>query len=129
MLAALPALVTSGCAEQQPPCNHPFSERWAVFDSCRYLPVSYGVRPPRAISHPDPSFNLPSTALRDGTMEFTIAINKEGLVEAVRIRSSLTPQMDADAVEALRRWRFQPPLNNGLPVQVQMPVEIGFRRY
>ena len=37
--------------------------------------------------------------------------------------------LDEKAVEAIRRWRFEPARKDGVPVAVQINVEINFRLY
>jgi TonB family protein len=48
-------------------------------------------------------------------------------VESVQVVRSLDESLDASAVEAFRRWVFEPGRKNGLPVPLEVVVEIPFR--
>ena len=37
--------------------------------------------------------------------------------------------MDEKAVQAVRTWRFEPAKKDGLPVAVQINIEVNFRLY
>jgi TonB family protein len=37
--------------------------------------------------------------------------------------------LDQKAVEAVRKWKFEPAMKDGKPVAVQISVEVNFRLY
>jgi periplasmic protein TonB len=37
--------------------------------------------------------------------------------------------LDEKAIEAIRRWKFEPGRKDGIPVAVQVDVEVNFRLY
>jgi len=47
------------------------------------------------------------------------------MVRATRVLKSI-PQLDAAAVRAVRKWRFQPALSDGKPVVVWVAVPVKF---
>ena len=126
-IALLVLMLTSLWAEQFPACKHIPDGRTVGFDRCKYPLAGPDVKPPKPFYMPEPSYGeLPRSALQQGTMSFFVAINQDGAVEDVRLERSLTPQMDELAAQALRKWKFDPPVKNGIPVAVQMQVEFGY---
>jgi TonB family protein len=57
----------------------------------------------------------------------TVAINGE--VQDVRVVRSPDALLDQKAIEAVKQWKFSPARKNGLPVPVQVNVEINFQLY
>jgi len=37
--------------------------------------------------------------------------------------------LDERAIEAIRQWKFEPSRQDGIPVAVQVDVEVNFRLY
>jgi TonB family protein len=92
--------------------------------------VGKGVTPPKAEYTPDPSYNEPARKAKlQGTTLLWIVINSRGEVERVKISRPLGAGLDDKAVEAVKRWKFQPATLNGKPVAVQVNVEMKFRLY
>jgi protein TonB len=62
----------------------------------------------------------------EGTVLLQMRITAQGRVEAVKVvRSAGYPELDESAIEAVRRWRFEPARRNGAPVAedaVLLPV-------
>ncbi len=62
----------------------------------------------------------------EGTVLLKMRITAQGRVEDVQVvRSAGYPEMDESAIEAVRRWRFEPARRNGEPVAedaVLLPV-------
>lgn len=63
-----------------------------------------------------------------GAVELDVLIGRDGSVAEVTVLSG-SPLLVPSAVEAVRKWRFQPPLVNGSPVEVLAKVEVGFKFY
>jgi protein TonB len=62
----------------------------------------------------------------EGIVIVEATIGPDGKVEAARILRSV-PLLDAEALEAVRRWEYTPTLLNGVPVAVVMTVTVDFR--
>ena len=61
----------------------------------------------------------------EGTVLLRMRITEQGRVEDVRVeRSAGHAELDQSAIDAVRRWRFEPARRNGVPVAepVQLPV-------
>jgi periplasmic protein TonB len=93
-------------------------------------PVKIGgqVKEPRLVSAPAPVY--PQTAIQmnvQGDVVIQAVIDKAGNVAEAHVVSG-PPLLRAAALEALRRWRYQPSILDGQPISVQMLVTIHFRR-
>jgi protein TonB len=78
-------------------------------------------REPRALSRPkaDPA-DYPLSAKRrgvGGTVVAILTINEKGDVESVKIVKSAGHGFDELARETFLKWKFEPALNNGVPVE------------
>lgn len=95
------------------------------------VPVKVGgnIRPPRKVHDVKPTYpQSMREAGREGVVPMETVIARDGGVQAVRVLSAqVHPDLAAAAVEAVRQWRFEPTLLNGVPVEVSMTVAVQFR--
>ncbi len=54
-------------------------------------------------------------------------LDEEGNPTEVRVVRGLLDSMDAAALEAVRKWRFQPATRHGKPVRVVFRVTVDFK--
>jgi TonB family protein len=92
------------------------------------LKVSSGnITPPRAISAPDPSYGREARKAKvHGTVMVWAVVDEQGRVPAIRIVRPLGMGLDERAVDAIRGWRFEPAKKDGVPVKVQVNIEVHF---
>jgi TonB family protein len=64
----------------------------------------------------------------EGQVELRVGIDEEGNVGGVRILKSLHPYLDNSAVQALKQWKYEPVLRNGVPVPVVVTMTVNFTR-
>ena len=89
-----------------------------------------GIEPPRAIYQPDPEYSEEARKTRmQGTVLVALVVDRQGHPRNVRVLRSLGLGLDDKAVEAVRKWRFEPGKKDGQNVAVQVNVEIQFRLY
>ncbi len=94
-----------------------------------YQAVTKGIKPPKAISTPDPKYpDLPQDAEPRGTVVLLIGVNPKGHVGAVRVLRSDESVFETTAVETVKKWKFKPAEKNGHAVPVQITVEMKFQR-
>jgi periplasmic protein TonB len=55
-------------------------------------------------------------------------VDREGNVTKVKVVRSLTPDMDKKTVEGVKTWKFNPSRKNGVPVAVEMNIEVAIHR-
>lgn len=92
--------------------------------------VGGGVSAPRAIYTPDPEFTQEARQAKyQGTVLMWVIIGPDGRPRDVKISRSLGMGLDQKAIEAVRRWRFEPALKDGVPVAVQVNIEVNFHLY
>jgi len=99
----------------------------STFDRQQYLNSEDGVTVARALEVPDPEY--PEKARRrgiQGTIVLAIAINKNGGIDNVKVVRRLDPDLDRNAVDAVKQWRFAPAEKNGEAVPFQSLVEVSF---
>jgi TonB family protein len=93
-------------------------------------PSSHGVRPPRPIFTPDPEYTREaSRAHIQGTVSLLLTVDTEGHVSDVKLERKLGHGLDEKAIEAVRRWKFEPGRRDDKPVAVKLSVEVKFSLY
>ncbi len=88
-----------------------------------------GVEPPRLLHEVKPDY--PESARRQGIVGHVILeiiVASDGTVESVRTLQRLSPELDQQAVAAVRQWRFAPATLRGTPVDVLVEVAVEFKQ-
>lgn len=62
-----------------------------------------------------------------GVVTVRAVINEEGRVDDITIMEAAHPEFVAPAVEAIRKWRFEPAQKNGRPVKARIMQEMSFQ--
>jgi TonB family protein len=62
----------------------------------------------------------------EGEVILYAIIRKDGSVDSIQLVQGLDPQLDANAMEALGRWKFEPAERKGEPVELVAIVHIPF---
>lgn len=92
--------------------------------------VGGGVSAPRALDTPDPEYSDEARKAKyQGTCILWLIVGPDGLPRDVKVARSLGMGLDQKAVEAVRKWKFEPAMKDGKPVAVQINVEVNFRLY
>jgi TonB family protein len=103
----------------------------ASSDPFKNIPqVGPGTTPPHAISAPDPDY--PEAARRakiQGTVIVRCVVGSDGRVHDARVETSLSKDLDASALNAVRQWQFEPATKEGKPLTVWVKVEVSFHLY
>jgi periplasmic protein TonB len=85
---------------------------------------------PRVIYSPDPEFSEEARKAKfQGTVVLWLIVGPDGRTREIRVYRSLGMGLDEKAIEAIREWRFEPGRKDGIPVAVQVNVEVSFRLY
>ena len=69
-------------------------------------------------------------AVRDrveGIVTLIAQILRDGSVANIRVLRSLDSRLDLSAIQALTRWQFEPARKDGLPIDLEVLVQIPFR--
>jgi periplasmic protein TonB len=92
--------------------------------------IGGGVSAPRVIYAPDPEYSDEARKAKyQGTVVLWAVIGADGLPKDLRVQRALGMGLDQKALEAVRRWRFEPAMKGGQPVAVQVNIELNFRLY
>jgi len=87
-----------------------------------------GVTAPRAVSRTRVSYTTEAAAARiQGSVTLKCTVETNGTVSDVAVIRSLDPGLDAEAIKAVRQWRFAPGLRAGDPVPAYAYVAVTFR--
>jgi TonB family protein len=87
-----------------------------------------GAFPPKAVYDPDPEYTEEARRAKlSGSATLGITVGEDGLVKSVCILRTLRPDLDTNAVGAVKTWRFQPARQDGVPVRAQLSIEVHFR--
>jgi len=93
-------------------------------------PIRVGgdVKPPDKIYSPSPQYTeIARKARITGVVIVEAIIDKQGNVTNVKILKGLPMGLDQSAVDAVKRWRFEPATLNGKPVAVIYNLTINFQ--
>lgn len=94
------------------------------------LKVDSGVTPPRAILSPDPDYpKAGKDAKISGHETLSVVIGKDGQVQDIKVLKSLGQEFDANSMDAVKKWKFEPAQKDGKPVPVEVRIEIVFKLY
>jgi len=87
-----------------------------------------GVTAPRALNTPDPTYSKRARKRKiQGTVTLSVIIGTDGRTRDVKVVKSLEPSLDANAIEAVKTWKFAPATKDGRPVAVQMRLEVDYK--
>jgi protein TonB len=92
--------------------------------------VGGGVSAPKVIDAPDPDYSEEARKAKyQGTCILWLIVGPDGRPRDLKVARTLGMGLDQKAIEAVRKWRFEPAKMNGQPVAVQINVEVNFRLY
>jgi TonB family protein len=83
------------------------------------IPQLISLAAPATRLPPNPSFSSIGVVL-------VAEVNADGTVENIKVIHSLGTDLDNDALEAVRKWRFEPALKDGKPVTVITTIGVLF---
>ena len=79
-----------------------------------------------------PTRRIPDRARKKklrGTVILAIIVTPEGNVGDVKVVRGFDPEMDQNALNTVRTWKFEPTTKDGKPVAVAINVEASFKLY
>lgn len=87
------------------------------------------LQPPRLLKETKPRYT--ESAMRQkiqGVVAMDAVVDADGKVIDTRVTRSLHPELDEQALLALKQWQFRPGTRDGKPVSVLVAVEMTFTR-
>ena len=89
--------------------------------------VGGGVSAPVATFQPDPEYSEEARKAKyQGEVWLTVVVGTDGRAHDIRVSRSLGLGLDEKAIESVKTWRFEPGKKDGVPVAVQISVEVAF---
>ncbi len=89
--------------------------------------VGGGVTAPKLMTRVDPQYSdAAREALTQGTVVVQAIVQTDGTMTVTRVLRSLNPELDRNAVNAMKQWRFEPGKLKDMPVPVELDVEVSF---
>lgn len=96
----------------------------------RVFHLGTGVIAPRAIYDPEPEYSEEARKVKhEGLVVLSLVVDEQGHTRDIHVTRSLGMGLDEKAIEAVRKWRFTPGTKDGLPVAIEVSVEVNFRLY
>jgi TonB family protein len=86
--------------------------------------------PPCLVFSPPPEYSSKArNAHYQGVCTLGVIVETNGRTSDIRVLSALGMGLDEKAVEAVKRWKFKPAMQDGEPVRAEIAVEIAFHLY
>jgi protein TonB len=119
IIAAVPSLPPP---PPPPPSAEPVEQSYAS----KQIRIAGNLQSSRLIEKPEPEYPaLARQARIQGTVRFNATITKDGTVGNLSLVSG-HPLLVTAATEAVRRYRYEPTLLNGEPVEVLTQIDVSF---
>jgi len=91
-------------------------------------PESADVAAPIPLRKVDPKYPPElRTAHVEGEVILYAIIRKDGTVDSIQLVHGIDSHLDANAMDALAQWKFQPAEKHGEPIDLEAVVHIPFR--
>jgi TonB family protein len=123
---------TSSSQAQVPDGREPASTSSAVVTRV-LAKVCMEKNPPPCATPPRPTFSPPpeySSKARkahyQGVCTLSVIVETNGHTSDIRVLNALGMGLDEKAIEAMKRWKFKPAMQDGKPVPVQIAIEVVF---
>jgi len=107
-----------------------YSGSWLMWyaDRTRHETGLAPIAPPEAHRKVDPKYIASAVSERlEGRVTLACVIDKTGRVAGVELVRGFDDRLNRSAEEALAKWEFYPATRSGVPVDVDVVVEIPFR--
>jgi TonB family protein len=90
--------------------------------------VGPGIVPPKLLVRHEPEYTEEARAAKiQGPVVLSMVVGVDHFAHDIKVVQPLDAGLDANAVAAIRTWRFQPGTKDGKPVAVRAMVQVNFR--
>ena len=104
-----------------------FASALAAQERQVYKPGKDGVKAPVLTKEVKPVYTQDAKARGvQGRVEMLVIVQADGTVGDVKVTTSLDPDLDEQAVIAMKQWRFRPGTKDDKAVDVECNVEMTF---
>jgi TonB family protein len=105
-----------------------FSELRTGAENSHHGQQSAELSGPVPLQKVDPKY--PPTLISErvtGEVILYAVIRRDGSVDSIQLVRGIDEQLDANAIRALRQWKFRPGAKQGIPIELEAIVHIPFR--
>ncbi len=88
--------------------------------------MAHDIVPPRPKAQPAPEWPRGRRATHDVVVPVVITVGEDGRVGAALVESSVSPELDAAALDGVKSWTFEPALRDGKPVAARIRSVVRF---
>ncbi|MEP6716445.1 MAG: energy transducer TonB [Terriglobia bacterium] len=120
------SFVSADNANRSAPSGNSFQPQSADETETVYSPGPGIVMPKRIYSPPAQYSDSARKAGIRGDVLLEAVIGSDGKVREAKVLRPLHPELDANALGALRTWRFEPAMQDGKPVAVGSQISMSF---
>jgi TonB family protein len=86
-----------------------------------------GIIAPKQLYAPEPEFSEKARIeAQQGNVGIDLVVGTDGLPQALQIACSSAPDLNDNAIAAVRKWKFAPATKDGTPVPVEIHIEVSF---
>ena len=86
-----------------------------------------GVLAPVLVKEVKPQYTADAMRARvQGVVTLECVVQPDGAIGEARVTKSLNPDLDEEAIKAVKQWRFKPGRKDGKPVPVRITLEVTF---
>jgi TonB family protein len=87
-----------------------------------------GIIAPKQLYSPEPEFSEKARIEKQqGNVGIDLVVGADGLPGNLHIACSSAPDLNENAIAAVKQWKFAPATKDGTPVPVEILVEVSFR--
>jgi TonB family protein len=87
-----------------------------------------GITAPKGVYMPEPEYTDQARRKKiNGTVLLSMVVAADGTVRDPAVTRSLDKGLDKQAIETVKKWKFEPATKDGQPVAVRIDVEVSFR--
>jgi TonB family protein len=92
--------------------------------------VGGGVSAPKEIYAPEPEYSEEARKVKQmGVVVLRLVVGSDGNPRDIQVVRTLGLGLDEKAIEAVKKWRFEPAKKDGKPVAVAVNIEVNFHLY
>jgi TonB family protein len=85
---------------------------------------------PHAIYSPGPDYPEKARKAKvQGVVTLKLTVSPDGTTKDIQVVKHVRSDLDANAVDAVRTWKFEPATRDGEPVAVSLNIDVAFRLY
>jgi TonB family protein len=117
-------------SQTTPPASDPTNKTQSADTVETVFKVGGDVTPPHLTYSPEPEYSKIARKKKyQGTCVLAGIVGTDGLLHDIEVTRSLGMGLDEKAIEAVKKWKFDPAHKEGKAVAAKISVQVNFRLY